>query len=199
MVHSDRDQLAERYLRDHVVIAQSEMQRSGIPASIKLGQALLETAFGQSSLSQNSNNHFGLKCKSYWSGPTYYHKDDDRNARGELIKSCFRSYPDVASSYRDHSDFLKYSINYRSLFRLKQTDYKAWARGLKSCGYATDPRYAEKLIKLIERYDLDQYDYDQSHDIPRVKTTTVRPTDTRPPAAYKIPTDYQRGDFNPYN
>jgi len=192
---TERSDKALAYLEDHVSIAQQEMMRTGIPASIKLGQALLETASGQSKLSRLANNHFGLKCKDYWIGPTYYHKDDDRNKRGKLIKSCFRSYPDARSSYEDHSDFLQYSIQYKKLFKIPNNDYKAWARGLKKGGYATDPRYTEKLIALIERYNLTQYDNYRSHEKESLKTTTVRPTDTRPPASLSIPAKYERGSL----
>lgn len=192
---TERNDRALAYLEDHVSIAQQEMIRTGIPASIKLGQALLETAYGQSKLSKLANNHFGLKCKDYWIGPTYYHKDDDRNKAGRLIKSCFRAYPDARSSYEDHSDFLLYSIQYKHLFAIPINDYKAWARGLKSGGYATDARYTEKLIALIERYNLTQYDYNQSHKKESLKTTTVRPTNTRPPASLSIPDSYERGSL----
>jgi LysM repeat protein len=121
-----------------------------IPASITLAQGILESGDGNSELARKSNNHFGIKCHSDWKGKKVYH-DDDR--RGE----CFRKYPDARESFNDHSLFLK-KRRYESLFELKITDYKGWARGLKKCGYATDPSYARRLIDLIERHDLTQYD-----------------------------------------
>lgn len=149
---------AYNYIETYRDLAIVEMQRSGIPASITLAQALHESNYGLSDLALKANNHFGIKCKSYWQGKTYRHKDDDY-INGRLIKSCFRSYQQAIDSYIDHSNFLSNTAHYRPLFALDRYDYKAWAHGLKSCGYATDKRYAEKLIKKIERYDLHQYDY----------------------------------------
>jgi flagellum-specific peptidoglycan hydrolase FlgJ len=116
-----------------------------------LAQGLLESQLGQGVLAQKSNNHFGIKCKRDWKGKKVYHDDD---ASGE----CFRAYQDSKESYRDHSLFLVERERYASLFRLKKTDYKAWAKGLKKAGYATDPAYAEKLIGLIQRLSLWKYD-----------------------------------------
>jgi flagellum-specific peptidoglycan hydrolase FlgJ len=131
-------------------IAMSEMNRNGIPASITLAQGLLESANGNSSLAREANNHFGIKCNTDWKGPSVL-KDDD--AAGE----CFRMYKDPEESYKDHSEFLK-RARYAFLFQLDRNDYQGWARGLKQAGYATNPKYAELLITLIERYDLTQYD-----------------------------------------
>lgn len=138
------------YINTYKKLAMEEMQRTGIPASIKLAQGIHETYAGKSELVLKSNNHFGIKCKAYWTGKKVYHDDD---ARGE----CFRSYEIAADSYRDHSDFLKGSARYASLFNLDPTDYKSWATGLRKAGYATNPKYAPIIIKLIEQYNLQQY------------------------------------------
>ena len=140
-----------RYIQQYAAIAQQEMRRYKIPASITLAQGLLESQLGQGVLAQKSNNHFGIKCKRDWKGKKVYHDDD---ASGE----CFRAYQDPKESYRDHSLFLVERERYASLFRFKKTDYKAWAKGLKRAGYATDPAYADKLIGLIERLGLWKYD-----------------------------------------
>ncbi len=141
----------ERYIRQYASTAVREMYRSGVPASITLAQGLLESRSGQSDLATRGNNHFGIKCHK-WTGKTMTH-DDDR--KGE----CFRVYDDADASFRDHSDFLRYSDRYKFLFEYKTTDYKSWAYGLKKAGYATDPGYPSKLIKYIEDYHL--YDYDK--------------------------------------
>ena len=155
---SSREEAAASYIEMHQEIAVIEMYRSGVPASITMAQALLESNFGQSDLAVNANNHFGIKCKSYWKGMKYYHKDDDLDEKGNLIDSCFRGYESAFDSYVDHSNFLMYTDHYKSLFNLSQTDYVNWARGLKKSGYATDPEYADKLIGFIERYGLDKLD-----------------------------------------
>lgn len=146
------------YIERFAPLAVEEMHRVGIPASIKLAQAVIESNSGRSDLAIQSNNHFGIKCKSWWKGQSYYHKDDDLDARGRLMESCFRAYADIESSFRDHSDFLKSSPNYIPLFKLDPTDYKGWATGLKSCGYATDKSYADKLIRTVETFQLYRYD-----------------------------------------
>ena len=146
------------YISKYKDLAIVEMHRSGIPASIILAQALHESNAGKSPLATKANNHFGIKCKSYWTGDTYYHKDDDLDNRGRLIESCFRSYDTAVESYVDHSNFLLESDRYDPLFTIDKDDYVAWAWGLKQCGYATDPNYAVKLIKLINKYDLKSYD-----------------------------------------
>ena len=146
------------YVRQYKDLAIVEMYRTGIPASITLAQALHESNAGKSPLAVQANNHFGIKCKSYWTGETYFHKDDDLNTYGQLIESCFRSYDTVVESYVDHSNFLIQSAHYAPLFEFEKTDYVAWAWGLKQCGYATDPNYAVKLIQLIHKYDLTVYD-----------------------------------------
>ena len=145
-----RNLTSVQYIEQYKDIAIEEMLKSGIPASITLAQGLLESASGNSTLATEANNHFGIKCNTTWTGPTIL-KDDD--AAGE----CFRVYESAEQSYRDHSEFLK-RARYVSLFQLDRNDYKGWALGLKKAGYATNPKYAELLIDLIERYQLDQYD-----------------------------------------
>ena len=139
-----------KYVEQYKEMAIEQMQKYKIPASITLAQGLLESAAGTSRLAREANNHFGIKCHSDWKGK-YIRQDDD--ARGEK----FRVYANAKESYEDHSIFLKKS-RYASLFKLKITDYKGWAYGLKRCGYATNPKYAQLLIDLIERFKLYQYD-----------------------------------------
>ena len=141
----------EEYIEKFAPLAVSEMIRTGVPASITLAQACLESGDGNSELSVKSNNHFGIKCKSSWRGKRVYHDDD---ARGE----CFRKYSSVEASFVDHSDFLTLNSRYAGLFTLNLTDYKGWARGLKKAGYATNPHYANLLIKIIEDHKLFLYD-----------------------------------------
>lgn len=138
------------YIRKYSATAVREMYRSGVPASITLAQGLLESRYGQSELAVKGNNHFGIKCHD-WTGKKMYYDDD---AKGE----CFRVYTSADESFRDHSDFLRYRDRYKFLFDYDVTDYKSWAYGLKKAGYATDPSYPSKLIKIIEDYHL--YDYD---------------------------------------
>lgn len=147
------------YIEEFKDIAISEMQRVGIPASIKLAQAIVESASGTSTLARQSNNHFGIKCGNNWKGETVYRHDDDYQ-NGLLIRSCFRSYDDPKESFYAHSEFLAnpYSRRYKPLFELEIYDYKAWANGLKKAGYATDKSYPQKLINIIEKYELYKYD-----------------------------------------
>ena len=156
------DEMAIQYIETYKDLAIVEMYRSGIPASIILAQALHESNYGMSPLAVNANNHFGIKCKTYWIGQKYYHKDDDFDDHGRLTDSCFRSYTSTLESYVDHSNFLMSSANYTELFNYNRTDYVSWANGLKLCGYATDTRYASKIISKIEKYDLYQYDVYES-------------------------------------
>ncbi|MDR1877400.1 MAG: glucosaminidase domain-containing protein [Flavobacteriaceae bacterium] len=142
----------EQYIQSYARIAIEEMELYKIPASITLAQGILETGNGQSDLAKYGNNHFGIKCKNEWTGDRMYH-DDDKN--GE----CFRKYPSVKDSYRDHSLFLAERPYYKNLFLLDPKDYKAWAHGLKKAGYATNPKYAYTLINLIEKYSLNQFDH----------------------------------------
>jgi hypothetical protein len=144
--------MIEAYIDMYRPLAIQEMQRTGVPAAIKIAQGILETEAGKSKLVKSSNNHFGIKCKSNWNGERVYHDDDEK---GE----CFRKYTSPEDSYRDHSDFLKLQPRYSSLFQLDPMDYKSWAYGLKSAGYATNPKYPETLIRLIETYRLDEITY----------------------------------------
>lgn len=151
----------DNYIARYADIAVREMRRTGVPASIKLAQGLLESGAGQSQLARESNNHFGIKCGSNWTGQVYEHYDDDRDKDGNIIKSCFRVYNDPEQGFMDHSDFLRdprKEFRYGKLFQLDPTDYRAWARGLREAGYATDPNYPQKLINLIESQQLYQYD-----------------------------------------
>jgi LysM repeat protein len=141
----------QSYIDNYSTLAINEMKRTGVPASITLAQALIESDAGQSDLAKRANNHFGIKCHDNWTGPSVRHNDDRRN-------ECFRKYTQPEGSYRDHSDFLKKEVRYKSLFSLDPQDYKAWAKGLKKAGYATNPDYANMLIRKIEQYGLDQYD-----------------------------------------
>ena len=139
------------YIQTYKDIAQSNMLKYGIPASIILGQAILESGAGTGALSAQANNHFGIKCHKNWLGESIKYDDDS-------IAECFRKYYNAADSFRDHSLFLTAGSRYSSLFKLNKTDYKAWAKGLKSAGYATDIQYPTKLIGLIERFQLYKYD-----------------------------------------
>ena len=141
----------EKYIEKYSSVAVSEMHRSGVPASITLAQGLVESAAGQSTLATKANNHFGIKCHSDWKGKKTYRDDDKAN-------ECFRVYSNAAASFKDHSDFLRYQDRYKFLFDLDPTDYKGWAKGLKKAGYATDRLYADKLIKVIEDYELYRFD-----------------------------------------
>ena len=140
-------QTREEYIDRYKSIAVAHMERYGIPASITMAQGILESDCGNSLLSMKSNNHFGIKCKRNWTGDKVYHDDD---AKGE----CFRSYPSVEASYRDHAEFLDSQPRYDSLCAYSPTDYKSWARGLKAAGYATAPDYAQRLCRIIEEAQL---------------------------------------------
>lgn len=146
-----RNKQYESYIKQYRHLAVEEMKKYRIPASITLAQGLLESGAGQSTLARKSNNHFGIKCGGDWTGKTVSHDDDER---GE----CFRAYKHPQQSYEDHSKFLAGRPRYASLFKLDITDYKGWARGLKKAGYATNPRYADQLIGIIELYELHKYD-----------------------------------------
>jgi LysM repeat protein len=143
-------QTPEGYIAQWKDVAAKKMAEHGIPASITLAQGLLESRNGNSVLATEGNNHFGIKCTPDWTGGKIYHDDDRKN-------DCFRKYGNADQSFEDHSRFLE-KPRYASLFQLKPTDFKGWANGLKRCGYATDPRYPQKLIDLIERYRLDDLD-----------------------------------------
>lgn len=143
-------EVIRNYINTYKDLAIEEMQRTGVPAAIKLAQGIHETLAGTSDLVLKSNNHFGIKCKDTWTGESVSHDDD-------LRSECFRKYTSAEESYRDHSNFLKGSSRYTSLFNLDPTDYEGWARGLKKAGYATNPWYPQIIIKLIEDYHLQDY------------------------------------------
>lgn len=146
----------QTYINEYKDLAIAQMKRYRIPASITLAQGLLESRAGLSELARKSNNHFGIKCHG-WTGATAYADDD-------ASQECFRAYPTVYDSYEDHSKFLSQQPRYRQLFSLAPTDYRGWARGLKSCGYATSPTYAQSLINIIELYELNRFDKAKSYD-----------------------------------
>ena len=150
--YSQQQQTREEYIEKYKDAAIQSMKTHGIPASITLAQGCLESADGNSDLAVRANNHFGIKCHNDWKGPTYYKKGDDRG------RSCYRKYRNPSESFKDHSDFLRYGQRYAFLFDLQITDYKGWSHGLKKAGYATDPQYAQKLIKIIEDYRLYRFD-----------------------------------------
>ena len=164
----------EMYVELYREAAISDMRISGVPASITLAQGIYESDCGNSLLAIEANNHFGIKCHREWSGPTF-HKDDD------APNECFRKYNSALESYADHSDFLRSRERYRSLFDLEVTDYKGWAHGLKRAGYATNPRYAHKLIEIIERFGLNVYD-DPSVAVPALAAKTQPVDKAAPPA-----------------
>jgi hypothetical protein len=163
---------SKNYINTYKDLAISEMRRTGIPASITLAQGMIESGNGKSSLAAEANNHFGIKCHSDWKGQTVKHNDDRRN-------ECFRKYRTPGESFRDHSDFLSNTPRYKGLFELSNTDYKGWAKGLKKAGYATNPDYANMLIRKIEEYGL--YKFDSSaitaSSAPGKKTDTLTVTE----------------------
>lgn len=148
IVYSD---VVNSYVLQYKDIAKGNMKQYGIPASIILAQGILESGAGSGTLSKTANNHFGIKCHNGWTGESVRHDDDAE-------QECFRKYNDPAESYRDHAEFLTGRSRYASLFKLEKGDYQGWAKGLKAAGYATDPKYPDKLISYIERYNLHQYD-----------------------------------------
>jgi len=139
------------YIENYSQIAKEEMAQYDIPASITLAQGILESGAGRSELSRKSNNHFGIKCHKGWTGGRVYHDDDE-------LQECFRKYKDPKYSFRDHSLFLTQRSRYEGLFLYKKDDYKSWAKGLRKAGYATDPKYPQKLINIVEKYKLYTYD-----------------------------------------
>jgi LysM repeat protein len=163
------NQRYQDYFDQYKDVAVEQMLKYHIPASITLAQGVLESGAGRSELATRANNHFGIKCNG-WIGRKSYHDDDERN-------ECFRAYDNVYESYKDHSIFLTTSKRYSSLFQLKLTDYKGWAKGLKACGYATSPTYATKLIEIIQLYKLYQYDTAKGYD--KFQTQQVKNGDLR--------------------
>jgi LysM repeat protein len=188
----------DQYVATYKNLAIAEMQRTGVPASITLAQGILETEGGNSDLLKASNNHFGIKCKASWTGATVFHDDD---ASGE----CFRKYNTAEDSYRDHSDFLKNQDRYSYLFQLDPLDYKGWAYGLRKCGYATNPKYAQILIGYIEQYHLNDYSLIAMGRLKDTSTVVYvqTPTTTQPApqatvtvTAYVAPAvHYPQGEF----
>jgi flagellum-specific peptidoglycan hydrolase FlgJ len=176
----------ERYIDTYKDIAKNEMELYGIPASITLAQGILESGSGNGRLSVKANNHFGIKCHG-WTGKKIYH-DDDKS------QECFRKYNDAKYSFRDHSLFLSERKRYAFLFDLKKHDYTAWAKGLKSAGYATDRKYPQKLISLIERYKLNEYDNDvlglQTHSITKNRPNKILYTVSKGDTLYSISKRY---------
>ncbi len=175
-VANAQTQLSKQYIEKYKDIAVSEMKRSGIPASITLAQGMLESSYGNSMLATDANNHFGIKCHSTWTGKKVY-KDDD--AKDE----CFRKYKNAKQSYKDHTDFLVNGRRYAFLFELKPTDYKAWAKGLKKAGYATNSKYPQLLIKLIDENELYKFDdkrYKPKGDFVADNKQNKKPKRTKP-------------------
>jgi hypothetical protein len=173
------------YIDKYKGIAMEEMRKNGIPASIKLGQGILESGFGNSPLAANANNHFGIKCHG-WPGRTFY-KDDDKP------DECFRAYDDPEQSFRDHSEFLTGRPRYSSLFQLEITDYKGWARGLRQAGYATNPNYPDLLIRVIEQNKLYEFDRMVLSAGNNIRTETAVPT--RPAVADAVNRPAKVEDF----
>ena len=167
---------AESYIERYKNIAITEMNGSGIPASITLAQGILESGSGNSKLAKEANNHFGIKCATEWKGETILQDDDNKD-------DCFRVYKSPEESFRDHTEFLKRK-RYASLFELDKNDYRGWANGLKTAGYATNPRYAELLISLVERYDLSRFDR-----IENEREKTIRENKVMKEIAINIPTE----------
>jgi LysM repeat protein len=169
------------YIETYQSVAIDEMIRTGVPAAITLAQGIHESGAGLSDLVLQSNNHFGIKCKTGWTGETVLHDDDARS-------ECFRKYASPADSYKDHSDFLKNSPRYVSLFSIDPQDYKSWAKGLKAAGYATNPKYPEVLIKLIEDYNLEDFTLIALGKKPGSNPGTT-PADVQPKTAVYIDTE----------
>lgn len=166
-----------QYIEQYKKIAVKEMDRAGIPASIKLAQALLESNAGKSELARKANNHFGIKCGTDWKGKTYEIEDDDYDEYGNIVKSCFRKYKSEEESFIGHSEFLrdpKKANRYGFLFRLEPTDYKRWAKGLRTSGYATGAGYDEKLIRIIETYKLYELDDLDSDNFPEGRPDNIK-------------------------
>ena len=176
-----------QYIKKYAPLAVLEMHKYDIPASITLAQGILESGNGRSQLASKSNNHFGIKCHTGWKGQKVYHDDDEK---GE----CFRKYKFVETSYKDHSEFLSGRRRYANLFKLRKSDYKGWAKGLKKAGYATDKKYPKKIIKIIETYNLYEFDKFTKKDLKRGKIEKPKKRNTKPKKS--IPEYYQvkKGD-----
>lgn len=173
---ADRRISKEEYIDTYKETAIREMHASGIPASITMAQGILESDYGNSPLARYANNHFGIKCHKSWTGPGFYQDDDEAN-------ECFRKYYNADESYKDHSEFLKTRSRYAFLFELKLTDYKGWAKGLKKAGYATNPKYPDLLIRVIEDNEL--YKLDEIKKMPATASKRPEKKKTNPPAVPK--------------
>ncbi len=179
-----RDELFRQYINQYKELAMSQQKQYRIPSSITLAQGLFESGAGRGELASKSNNHFGIKCYNGWTGPRVYHDDDIKD-------DCFRKYEQVSDSYRDHSIFLTSGVRYSNLFSLDIRDYRGWARGLQSAGYATDQSYANKLIKVIEDFRLYEFD-DLAMGRVNIKVQEPVYTQTRPVAgSRRKPTAHQ--------
>lgn len=179
------------YTEQYNAYAVAEMERTGIPASITLAQAICESRYGTSEVSKVAKNHFGIKCYKAWKGKRYFHKDDDYK-KGKLVPSCFRYYASVRDSYRDHSDFLIGRPWYEKLFKLASDDYKGWAAGLLKAGYAHPPDYDQRLLKYIDKFDLHRFDKaGYKLDRKKLKIDMVSSADSLP----NIDEIAKRGDF----
>src|ERR1041385_6096929 len=176
-LHAEPRMTCEEYISSYKDDAVRDMLKTGVPASITLAQAMLESDNGNSELARAANNHFGIKCHEEWNGDTYNQDDDKRN-------ECFRKYNTVLESYDDHSEFLRTRQRYAFLFSYERTDYKSWARGLKKAGYATNPQYAERLIKIIEENNL--FAFDTATSAEGVAYVSVSPP---APVKNKLPTE----------
>jgi len=176
----DFDTKKMRYIEQFKYWAMDEQIRTGVPAAISLAQGILETGSGTSELSTEANNHFGIKCKKEWTGETYLHDDDRR-------RECFRKYKSAKESYIDHSNFLKERAHYASLFDLDITDYQAWSKGLRKAGYATNPKYATRLIQLIEKYNLQEYTYEAIELAKENIVAEVVPAKDKPVEKVEVP------------
>ena len=170
----------QEYIDKYKQLAIDDMETYGIPASIKMAQALLESDAGNSRLAREGNNHFGIKCKKEWTGETIHHDDD-------APQECFRKYASAAQSFRDHSEFLDRSPRYQSLFDLDPLDYKGWAYGLKAAGYATNPKYPELLIKLIEDNKLYLLDKGETPEVAAVTPTPEPVVETPAEVPAEVP------------
>lgn len=184
----------EAYIKQYKDLAIAEMQRTGVPAAIKLAQAILESQSGSSALALTANNHFGIKCKVEWTGGKVYQDDDEK---GE----CFRVYPSVEQSFKDHSDFLRNRPYYASLFTLDPTDMQGWAYGLKKAGYATSKTYPQSLLKIIRDYNLEQYNTSVSvkNNVPPVIENLIKEKTEKIPEGSKEESaiEYSRNSFFP--
>lgn len=180
------------YIDLYKAIAIQEMHRSGIPASITMAQGCLESGNGNSKLAKRSNNHFGIKCRDDWSGARVYHHDD-------ALNECFRKYRSVEESYIDHTDFLMQNSRYSFLFKLGHEDYKGWAQGLKKAGYATDPKYPQRLIKIIEDEKLYLLDKVQPGELAQHVAPIKTEKNTLEQAREKVSETFENIKINPFS